>query len=95
MSVWEQLFMPLLPINSPEQGDSGKLPKKMFQLGEGNDSVSLWREGELKPFVPCMLTKYFNVSGSRLLPLFLIFIFHLECPHPFGHQNPYSLQPLI
>ena len=81
--------MCLLPINSPEWGDPGKHPKKMFQLGEGNDSVSLWREGVLKPFVPCTLTKYFHVSGSRLLPVFLTLLSRpdKECPHPFGYQK--------
>lgn len=79
----------VLPMNSPEWGNPGKLPKKMFQLGEGNYSVSLWREGMLKPFVPCTLTNYFSVSGSRLLLLFLILLSSLdkECPHTFGYQK--------
>lgn len=81
--------MHLLPMNSPEWGDPGKHPKKIFQLGEGNDSVSLCSKGMLKPFVPCMLTKHFSVSGSRLVPLFLTLFSSpdKECTHPFGYQK--------
>jgi hypothetical protein len=51
-------------FSHPSAAHSGEtqasFQKKIFLLGKGNDSVTLWREGKLKC---CMLTNDFSVSG--------------------------------